>query len=114
MSTNINDYDFAVQLADVEIAKLDPEAKAAGNERTLHSIAKDIKDNWPNVNYAAKPYLDAMSQMTSIDDMYGLEDGVFVVLYFLSNANGWRGEAAKRIKAELNAQVKAHNARNGR
>lgn len=113
MPTNPDNYDFIVQLADVEIAKLDPEAKAKGNERTLHAIAKEIKANWPNVNYAAQPCLVAMSQMTSIDDMYGMEYGDMIVLRFLSNANGWRGEAAKRIKAELNAQVKAHNSRKG-
>lgn len=114
VARRMDEFDFIVELADVEIAPLDKSNFAPSNERELWRIAQDIIDNWPKVNYAAKPYLEAMSGMRSIDDMYGLEDGVMIVLYFLSNASGWRGEAAKRIKAELNAQVAAHNNRKGR
>lgn len=69
--------------------------------RSLSTIARDIENNWPNVNYAAKPYLDAMKELNSIHDNYYADSAESVVLYFLSNATSWRGEHARRIKAEL-------------
>jgi len=74
--------------------------------RPLHVIAAEINRSWAKVNFAAKPYLAAMRQMSSVEDNYGYEDGRGVVLYFLSNAGGWRGPDAKRIKAELKALIK--------
>lgn len=71
--------------------------------RSLSSIARDIVKDWPKVNYAAKPYLCAMQTMGDIRDSYGYDSGKSIVLYFLSNASSWRGETAKRIKAELKA-----------
>ena len=69
--------------------------------RSLNVIANEIRSDWKNVNYGAKPYLDAMSTLESISDMYYQDSGKSIVLYFLSNANTWRGETAKRVKAEL-------------
>jgi hypothetical protein len=74
--------------------------------RTISTIAAEIRRDWKNVNYAAKPYLDAMYSLGSINDMYGADDARGVVAYFLSNASSWRGETAKRIKAELNGMLK--------
>ena len=74
--------------------------------RPLSVIAAEIHRTWPNVNYAAKPYLAAMRYMSSVNDAYGYEDGRGIVLYFLSNAGSWRGDDARRIKAELKALVK--------
>jgi hypothetical protein len=39
--------------------------------------------------------------LTNITDNYGQDSGKSMVLYFLANATTWRGEDAKRIKAEL-------------
>lgn len=74
--------------------------------RALSTIAYDIKQNWPKVYFGAVPYLDAMTQLNSIDDMYFLDSARSIVLYFLSNAQSWRGPEAKRIKAELKAILK--------
>lgn len=74
--------------------------------RTLHEIAREIRKDWTKVNYAAKPYLDAMASLDSIEDKYHYDSGKSVVLYFLSNASSWRGENAKRIKQELRSMVK--------
>jgi hypothetical protein len=71
------------------------------NARPLYEIAKEIKKDWVKPNYAAKPYLDAMQELNSINDKYGWDNGKTIVLYFLSNASSWKGETAKRIKAEL-------------
>jgi len=77
----------------------------SGEPRTLSQIAREIRRDWGNVNYAAKPYLDAMSSLNSVNDKYGYDDAKSIVLYFLSNASSYRGENAKRIKAELKKMV---------
>ena len=74
--------------------------------RPLNVIAREIRADWKKVNFAAKPYLDAMECLTSVNDSYYCEDGKSIVLYFLANAGTWRGETAKRIKAELKAMTK--------
>jgi hypothetical protein len=76
------------------------------NERLLSEIANDIRKNWPKVNYAAVPYLEAMFSLDKITDNYFADSAKTVVLYFLSNASTWRGPEAKRIKAELNTMLK--------
>ena len=72
-----------------------------GTNRNLSEIAKEIKKDWTKVYFGAVPYLDAMLSLNSIDDDYGYDSAKSIVLYFLSNASGWRGETAKRIKSEL-------------
>ena len=71
--------------------------------RSIRSIALDIRREWAKVNYAAKPYLDAMMELNSINDKYYNDSAKSVVLYFLSNAASFRGERAKALKAELKA-----------
>jgi len=74
--------------------------------RPLHIIAREIKSDWgTKVNYAAKPYLDAMFMFETVNQNFGADSGKSVVLYFLSNAASWRGEIAKRVKAELKKMV---------
>jgi hypothetical protein len=74
--------------------------------RSLSEIAREIKRDWGNkVNYAAKPYLDAMMTLDSIDDNYMFDSGRSIVAYFLSNAGSWKGETAKRIKKELKGML---------
>ena len=74
--------------------------------RKLHEIASEIENSWKTVNYAARPYLDAMHELSSLSDKYFYDDARSVVLYFLANAGTWRGDDARRIKAELNAMLK--------
>jgi hypothetical protein len=74
--------------------------------RPLFTIAAEIRKDWgAKVSPHAKPYLDAMDSLNRIGDNYYCDTGVSVVLYFLGNAQGWRGESAKRIKAELRAMA---------
>lgn len=74
--------------------------------RSIREIAVEIAQSWgEKVHYAAKPYLDAMLE----DDgsgMYYYDTMNSVVIYFLSNATTWRGDDARRIKAELKAIIK--------
>jgi hypothetical protein len=73
--------------------------------RPLHVIADEIRADWTSggkkIYFGAVPYLDAMSCLDKVTDTYGCEDGETQVLYFLANANGWRGETARRVKTEL-------------
>ena len=73
--------------------------------RPIYEIARDIRSNWPKVNYAAAPYLAAMRDLNAISDKYSYDTGASVVRYFLANASSWRGPEAKRIKAELKAML---------
>jgi hypothetical protein len=78
----------------------------ATQPRPISSIAFAIRLHWPNVYYGAVPYLNAMDSLTTIQDTYGAESARSIVNYFLSNAKTWKGEEARRIKAELNAMLK--------
>lgn len=69
--------------------------------RAISEIAAEIDEKWPKVSPAARPYLDAMYELETIDDKYLYDDAESIILYFLSNAAGWRGDDAKRIKKEL-------------
>jgi len=69
--------------------------------RSLSAIAADIRAHWPRVYFGAVPYLEAMGTLEHVSDSYGLDPGDHIVRYFLSNASAWRGEHARRIKAEL-------------
>lgn len=73
-------------------------------QRKVYEIAQDIRRDWGiKVNFAAKPYLAAMLSLESKKDMYGADSGDSIILYFLTNASSYRGETAKRLKAELKA-----------
>ena len=78
------------------------------NKRTFAEIAREIKQTWKNVYFGAVPYLQAMLIIDSSDKSacYLMEDAETIVLYFLANATYWRGEDAKRIKAELKSMIK--------
>ena len=74
--------------------------------RPLHAIARDIRKDWGSkVYFGAKPYLDAMACLNSINDNYGWDSADNIVRYFLANASTWRGETAKAIKKELKAMI---------
>ena len=74
--------------------------------RNICDITVDVESNWRNVHDSARPYLDAMYELTTIHDSYGCESGRSILLYFLCNALTWRGEEARRIKKELNNMLK--------
>ena len=71
--------------------------------RKLSEIAKDILQHWKNPYFGAKPYIQAMLLIHSTDPKapYLAESAEDIVAYFLANATTFRGEDAKRIKAEL-------------
>ena len=74
--------------------------------RSLSTIHREISNDWVKPFYGAVPYLDAMRHLDTMRDKYYYDDAKSVVLYFLANAGTWRGEAARRIKAELKTMLK--------
>jgi len=74
--------------------------------RPLHVIAAEIKADWKNPYFGAVPYLNVMLSLTSMGESFYHDSAKSVVLYFLANANTWRGETARRIKAELKEMTK--------
>lgn len=74
--------------------------------RTLSAIAAEIRADWKKPYFGAVPYIDAMRQLDSISDKYYEDDARGIVLYFLANASSWRGDTARRVKAELKALTK--------
>lgn len=80
-------------------------------QRKLYEIVKEIREdthNWVGheVSPYAQPYLDAMAQLESVNDTYICDSAKSIVLYFLANAQTWRGEKARAIKAELKSMLK--------
>lgn len=76
--------------------------------RPLHIIADEIIADWPkaaNSGHPAGAYLLPMLSLTDVTDRYYYDDGRTIVMYFLSNATSWRGDNARRIKAELREMI---------
>lgn len=69
--------------------------------RQIHEIARDIRKEWKNPNYAADPYLSAMFNLDTIDDNFGLDSAKDIIIRFLCNASSFRGGNAKTLKQEL-------------
>lgn len=76
-------------------------------QMSISDIATLVSEDWKNVNYGAKPYLEAMYSMNSIKDNYMNDSGSSIVAYFLSNSTSWRGEIAKAVKKELNKRLRS-------
>lgn len=70
-------------------------------KRSISQIARDIRSDWKNVNFAAKPYLAEMLYLDTPQDSCGYDSAKSIVLYFLANASSYRGEKAKTLKKEL-------------
>ena len=75
--------------------------------RPLYEIAEEITADYASkgkpVYFAAAPYVEALSTMTTIEDSFYDQSGRTIVAYLISNLSYWRGDVAKRVKAELKA-----------
>lgn len=99
-----------------EFLKLQGHLKEVPTPRTLRMIAAEINTHimvalvkkpgkvpaW--VAYA-RPYVSAMRELTDITDRYYLDSGYEIVLRAMCNLQSWRGDDARRIKAELQAHL---------
>jgi hypothetical protein len=55
----------------------------------------------------AKPYINAMLELRSIEDRYYLDSGYEICLRARCNLTNWRGERARALKAELDDLLKS-------
>lgn len=69
--------------------------------RPLYEIAREIRKDWKIPYFGAVPYLDALASLSLVTDKYYADDAKSIVLYFLANAQTWKGEVARRVKKEL-------------
>lgn len=86
------------------------------NKRTFSAIAAEVLHLWktkygndlPWSLKCALPYLKAMlvCDTTNKDSTYYVETVESIIVYFLANITNWRGDDAKRIKAELKSMLK--------
>jgi len=88
--------------------------------RPLNRIAAEIltvwRDSLPshNVRLFSMPYVEAMLSLHTCKDKYGLEYGDMIVAHALNNLANWRGDNARRIKAELKLHLENYNAMHNR
>jgi hypothetical protein len=77
--------------------------------KNLSQLAHMVRRDWAatksGIYFGARPYLDAMGALSTIDNNYGADGGRSIVAYFLCNASTWRGPVAKAIKAELKRRM---------
>jgi len=74
--------------------------------RPIFVIAYDIAKSWKNwMGSPAQPYLLALMKLIRKDDDFGADKASSIILYFLSNAQGFRGGDAKVLKQELKSHL---------
>jgi len=78
----------------------------APGPRALHVIADEITRDWKRPYFGAVPYLSAMAELDKATGQYFDDSAASIVRYFLANAGTWRGETARRVKAELKEMIK--------
>lgn len=86
--------------------------------RSLGEIGREIRDDWKavqgntrqgtNPNHPAGAYVGPMIELGDgdINARYYHDDARGIVRYFLANATSWRGDTARRVKAELKSMLK--------
>jgi peptidoglycan hydrolase-like protein with peptidoglycan-binding domain len=87
-------------------AKASPPIEKPLNTLDISQLAAIADEDWVQVSPHARPYLDAMKSLSSTSQAYGADRGSDIVMYFLSNATGWRGDIARKVKAELKRRTR--------
>ena len=97
--------DITAELAAADVATL---ARMAADDAP--GLLEQGRELWERTHPAA-PYLKAMLQMRGVTRdnvetvVWGYDDADSIVLRFLDNAAGWRGETARAVKAALRSIV---------
>ena len=84
--------------------------KRESQKRPVSSVAREIKNDpayqkMPSKIYA-EAYVQPMLSLNDIEDNYGVDTGVSIVSYALSNLGSYKGDTARRVKSELKAMLK--------
>lgn len=86
-------------------AKYAMELKAATLYQLQGEIVKMHRSVGKKVPESAKPYMDALSFLSSVKDMYGMDSGKSIVAYTMSNIK-FLGAQGRALKFELSARLK--------
>lgn len=80
--------------------------------RTLREIAIEIERECSDKQwyYYAEAYVTPMKSLESLSERYYEDSAESIVMYALANLTSWRGDTARRIKAELNGMLKGVSA----
>jgi len=80
--------------------------------RSLSDIASEIERECADkASYVyAEAYVTPMKSLESMSDSYYLDSADSIVRYALANLGSWRGDTARRVKAELNGMLKGVSA----
>jgi hypothetical protein len=99
---------MAKKMSETDQAQYDMAAEMLNKMPSVGEVARFIARAWPNVWFGAVPYLQAMASGTSFEpgESYIAEDQKTMVLYFLANAQTWKGPVAKATKDFLKAKYK--------
>lgn len=77
--------------------------------RPIKAIVADIRSEWgakvDTVGFAAKPYLDALADIETAEEMYGADKAEHLLRYLLSNLAQFRGQRARELKEELRSHL---------
>ncbi len=83
------------------------------SKMSLWHISDVISSDWgDNISREAFLYVEALSNLNSLDDSLGSDTAEYVVVYFLLNAKKWKGETAREVKKALNRMLKDHMKKN--
>lgn len=75
-------------------------------KRSLREIARDVRKTWPKPYFAAQPYLEALGELDSADEMFYHDTGHSIIRGFLANAQTFRGPEARQLKEELQQHLR--------
>jgi len=75
------------------------------SKRRICEIAQDIHEEWKNIHYSALPYLQSMLFISWGTEYHCNDSAKSIILYFLANAQTFRGEQARKLKAELKCHL---------
>ena len=92
--------------ATIPVVSIAEDLKGKKLYEIAQTVVRDHRETGQKVNYALKPWLDALGSISELTDNYGAESGRTVVAYFLSNASQYKGATAKAVKAELKRRNK--------
>ena len=80
--------------------------------RALNEIAREIHGECSTKDWYvyAEAYVTPMMSLESLSDRYYEDSAESIVMYALANLTSWRGDTARRVKAELNGMLKGVSA----
>lgn len=111
MKTRINTHENQTQQGSASLLPRKHKGPTTKNANTrevpdkIYKIAEIIRNDWKNIYFGAIPYLDAMGSIEDIHGDYYEDSAKTIVSYFLANAQAWRGDTARVVKAKLKALI---------